>query len=154
MSLTLTSQPGFAEVPDSAFDAGNAASAANMKAMNAAAKFSAVRNEQFWGFYKHGETVQLPVSSADGYQYSLEELLYTWSVYWTAAPPGAALSGTHITPSRGATGGQGHLLQTGFNVTQATGSVTCDVSYHKDGGSQTDTHDGVLVVLVHAQRSR
>jgi hypothetical protein len=153
-SLILTSQPGFTEVPDSAFDAGNPVTAADMKAMNAAAKFAAVRNEQFWGFYKNGETVQLPVSPADGYTYAREELLYTWAIFWTGAPPGAALNGTHETPSRGATGGAGQLLQMGFIVDQTTGVVTCDVSYYPTNGSQGDTNDGILLVITHAQRQR
>lgn len=153
-TLVLGTQPGFAEVPDSAFDAGNPASAANLKAVNAEAKFAAVRTEEFWGYYKHGETVQLPISPADGYQYAREELRYTWSIWWTGAAPGSALNGTQITPSRGATGGPGHLLQMGFSIDQATGVLTCDVSYHKDGGSQTDTHDGILMVITHAKRQR
>jgi hypothetical protein len=153
-TLTLISQPGFSEVPESAFDAGNPATAANLKALNAAAKFAAVRNEEFWGFYKHGETVLLPVSPADGYLYERAELRYSWSVWWTGAAPGSALNGTQATPSRGATGGAGHMLQIGFDVNQATGVVTCDVSYHKDGGAQMDTHDGILMVVTHAKRQR
>lgn len=152
-TLTLLSQPGFAEVPDSAFDAGNPATAANLKALNAAAKFAAVRDEEFWGYYKHGEAVQIPVSPADGYVYQREELRYTWSVYWTGAAAGA-LNGSQATPARGATGGAGHLLQMGFLIDQATGLVTCNVSYHKDGGAQTDTNDGILLVITHAKRQR
>lgn len=153
-TLTLSSQPGFAEVPDSAFDAGNAASAANLKALNAAAKFAAVRTEEFWGFYKHGETVQLPVSPADGYVYARDELRYTWSIYWTGAPPGGALNGTQGTPTRGSTSGGGHVLQMGFLVNQATGGVTCEVDYHVKDGAQTNTTDGILLVTVHAKRAR
>jgi len=154
VTLTLTSQPGFTEIPDSAFDAGNPVTAANMKAMNAAAKFSAVRTEEFWGFYKHGETIQLPTSPADGYEYAREELRYTWSIYWTGAPPGSALNGTQTAPSRGATSGSGMLLQMGFHIDQATGAVTCDVSYYVANGSQTDTQDGILMVTTHAKRQR
>jgi len=153
-TLTLTSQPGFAEVPEFSFDAGNPATAANMKSLNAAAKFAAVRTEEFWGYYKNGEVIQLPVSMADGYAYAREELRYSWSVWWTGAAPGSALNGTQATPSRGATGGPGHLLQLGFNVGQGTGVVTCDVSYHQDGGAQTDTNDGILMVITHAKRQR
>jgi hypothetical protein len=153
-TLILTTQPGFTEVPDSAFDAGNPATAANLKALNAAAKFGAVRTEQFWGYYKHGETVQLPISPADGYEYAREDLRYAFSIYWTGAPPGSALNGTQNLPSRGATGGEGHLLQMGFDIDQATGAIVCDVSYHKDGGAQSDTHDGILMVLTHATRQR
>ena len=153
-TLTLTSQPGFSEVPDSAFDAGNPATAANLKSLNAASKFAAVRDEEFWGFYKHGETVQLPYSPADGYAYAREELRYTWSVYWTGAAAGSPLEGTQEAPTRGATGGPGQLLQTGCYVDQATGLVTCDVSYYRDGGAQTDTNDGILMVVAHAKRQR
>lgn len=153
-TLILSSQPGFSEVPDSAFDAGNPATAANMKSLNAAAKFAAVRAEEFWGFYKHGETVVLPISAADGYAYAREELRYTWSIYWTGSAPGTPLAGTQVVPTRGATGGPGHLLQMGFIVDQATGLVTCTVSYHKDGGAQTDTTDGILVVVTHGKRQR
>ncbi len=153
-TLVLSSQPGFTEIPDSAFDAGNAVTAANMKAMNAAAKFAAVRTEEFYGYYKHGETVQLPVSPADGYAYAREELRYTWSIYHSAGAPGGALNGTPTPPSRGAPGGPGHLLVIAFDVNQLTGAVVCDVSYHKDGAAQTDTHDGILMIVTHAKRQR
>jgi hypothetical protein len=153
-TLTLASQPGFSEVPDSAFDAGNAASAANLKSLNAAAKFAAVRTEEFWGFYKNGEIVQLPVSPADGYTYSREELRYTWSVFWTGAPPSGALNGTQSTPTRGATSGSGQILQMGFLVDQSSGAVSCDVDYYVHEGSQNNSNDGILLVTTHAKRSR
>lgn len=151
-SLTLGSQPGFTEVPDSAFDAGQPATAANMKALNAAAKFAAVRTETFFGFYAHGETVVLPVSPADGYAYAREELRYTWSVYWSGAPPSEPLNGTETPPSRGATSGDGTLLQFGYKVDQTTGLVDCFASYWKN--SQMDTTDGILMVETVATRQR
>ena len=77
MSLSLGTQPGFTEIADSTFDAGNAASDSALKAVNAAAKFGVVRNEQFYGYYANGETVALPVSPADGYAYSRSELRYS-----------------------------------------------------------------------------
>jgi hypothetical protein len=154
-TLTLTSQPGFTEVPDSAFDGGNAVTAANMKAINADAKFAAVRTEEFWGYYKHGETVALPISPADGYAYTRAELRYTWSIYWSGSPPGSALNGTQTPPSRGVTSAPGLVLQFGANVDQATGVVECSMTYHKDGGETSpDTHDGILMILTHAKRSR
>jgi hypothetical protein len=154
-TLTLTSQPGFSEVPSSALDAGQPLTSANIKAINSDACFAAVRTEEFWGYYKHGETVVLPESPADGYEYAREELRYVIDeIYWTGAPPGSALGGTQNLPSRGATGGAGHLLQMGFHVDQATGAVTCDVSYHVEGGAQTDTHDGILRITTIAKRQR
>ena len=152
MSLELLVAPGFVDIDDAVFDAGEPATDADLKALNADAKFAAVRNEQFWGYYKHGETVVVPVSPADGYGYSRAELVYTWSVYWTGAPTSGALNGTQSLPARGATSGQGDLLSECFWVDQATGVVTCIVSYFKT--AQTDTNDGILMVMVHAQRSR
>lgn len=153
-SLVLGSQPGFSEIPDSTFDAGNAASAANFKALNAAAKFAAVRCEEFWGYYKNGETVALPVSPADGYTYVAAELRYTWSIFWTGGAPSGALAGTQVMPGRGAPGGGGTLLGFGFSIAQATGLVACSVSYYVSGGSQTDTTDGILLVTTIAKRQR
>jgi hypothetical protein len=147
----LSTSPGFTAIPAANFDAGNAATDTDMKALRANAEFGAVRNEQFWGFYKHGETVNLPVSPADGYAYARNELLYSWSVFWTGSAA-ASLNGTQSTPTRGATSGSGELLQAGYIVDQATGLVTCDASYFKT--SQMNTNDGILLVIVHAQRNR
>lgn len=152
MSLTLSAQPGFTDIADATFNTGAAITAANVKALNADAKFGAVRNEQFWGYYKHGETVALPTSPADGYVYSRAELFYTFTLFWTGAPPGTALNGTQTTPTRGSTSGGGTLLQMGFDVDNATGVVSCEVDYFS--GTQHNTSDGILKVTVHAQRDR
>ena len=151
MSLTLGTQPGFTEVADSTFDAGNAVSDSALKALNGAAKFGVVRNEQFFGYYKDGETVVLPVSPADAYAYSRSELVYDAIVYWSGSA-GSACAGTQTAPTKGATTGQGQLLQFGYNVDQATGLVSCQASYFKT--AQMDVNDGVLCVVTHAQRSR
>lgn len=151
MSLTLGSQPGFVEIADSVFDAGNPVSDASLKALSSAAKFAAVRNEQFYGYYRDGETVQLPQSPADDYQYSRAELRYSWSIYWSGSATGPC-NGTETPPTKGATTGQGQLLQNGGNVDQGTGLVSCWASYFKTG--QEDTNDGILLVITHAQRSR
>jgi hypothetical protein len=153
-TLILTSQPGFTEIPDTTFDAGNPVTAADMKAMNAAVKFGVVRTEEFWGFYKHGETVALPVSPADGYEYERAELLYSWGIYSSAAPPGTALNGTQTAPTRGVNSGAGQVLGFGFYVDQETGAVACDVAYYVYNGAQTNTNDGILLVITHAKRQR
>ncbi len=152
MSLVLTTgQPGFTEIADSTFNSGNALSASALKSLNADAKFGVVRNEQFWGYYRNGETVSLPVSTADGYTYSRSELLYTWALYWSGSAT-AACNGTQTAPSRGATSGGGTLLQMGCVIDQSTGDVACTASYFS--GSQHDTNDGIWLVITHAQRSR
>ena len=151
MSLSLAAVPGFTELPDSDFNAGATASDANMKALNAAAKFGVVRGEQFWGYYRHGETVELPTSAADGYVYARSELYYIAIPYWSGSAT-AALNGTQSPPARGATTGPGTLLQFGYDVNQANGNVTCLASYYKT--SQTDTNDGILMVMTLALRQR
>ena len=151
MSLTLLVAPGFTEVPDANFASGATASDADLKALNADAKFAEVRNEQFWGFYKNGDTVALPVSAADGYHYTRSELLYSYSWWWTGSCP-SVCGGTQVAPTKGATSGNGTLLQMWADINQATGVVTTQASYFKS--SQTDTGDGVLLVIVHALRVR
>jgi hypothetical protein len=151
MSLTLTTQPGFTEISDSVFAAGNAASDTNLKAINDAAKFAAVRNEQFYGYYANGETVILPVSPADGYAYSRAELRYSWSIYYSGAPTGPC-AGTQTPPPKGLSSGQGTLLGFQANVDQVAGLVSTQASYWKT--SQMNETDGILLVITHAQRSR
>lgn len=150
-SLTLPSAPGFTVLPAANFDAGTTASDTDMKALNADAQFAAVRNEQFWGYVRNGETIALPVSPADGYVYSRSELLYTWSWYSTGGAP-ADLAMTHTSPAPGGSTGDGTILQMTANVDQTSGVVSCGVAYFKT--SQTNTTNGILMVIIHAQRMR
>lgn len=151
MSLTLGAQPGFTDLASSTWDSGNPISSSGLKSINDNAKFGAVRNEQFWGYYRNGETVTLPVSPADGYEYARNELVYSWSLFWTGQATGA-LNGTQSAPTRGSTSGGGNLLQAGGNVDQSSGLVFTQSSYFN--GTQTDTNDGILLVITHAQRNR
>jgi hypothetical protein len=152
MSLSLIAQPGFAELPDADFDAGGVASDTNMKALNAAAKFGVVRNEQFWGYYRNGEQVVLPVSPADGYQYSRSELVYTWSVFATQ-PAVTALLGTQSTPTAGSNSGAGTILLAQYQVNQSSGNVSC-ITWYFNGSATAVTADGILLVMAFAQRQR
>ncbi len=150
-SLTLPTAPGFTPIPPANFDAGNPATDSDLKALRANAEFAAVRNEQFWGYYRAGETVALPVSPADGYAYSRSECLYSWSIYSTGAAP-ADLAGTHTTPAPGGSTGSGEVLQMTALVNQASGAISMGVAYYRS--SQTNTVDGILLVITHAQRMR
>jgi hypothetical protein len=151
MSLTLTAQPGFTAIPSTTFAAGNPLTDSAMQSLLADALFSAVRNEQFYGYYCNGETVVLPVSPADGYEYSRAELLYSHSRYWSGSATGAC-GGALTPPACGATTGQGTVLQWQDDVNQASGLVRCYTAYFKTG--QQDTNDGIVLVITHAQRSR
>lgn len=149
--LTISPAPVFVELPDDTFDAGNQITDVVAKELNEDIKFAAVRYETFWGCYRNGETVVLPVSPADGYVYSRAELLYSHSFYWTGAATGA-LNGTQTRPPRGATSGAGNMLQFGADVSQLSGVVSTYVSYY--ASSETDTNDGILLVITHALRMR
>jgi len=152
MSLTLVAAPGFTEIPDANFNAGNPLSDSDLKNLNAAAKFAAVRGEQFWGFYKHGETVAVPTSPADGYVYSRSELIYVASFFNTGSY-GGALAGTQVAPVPGATSQPGTVLQFGCFVDPGTGVVSCAVAYF-NGSTQHNTTDGIVVVTTIALRQR
>lgn len=151
MSLTLSAQPGFTELADSTFDTGATPSSSALKSLNADVKFGAVRNEQFWGYYRNGETVALPTSPADGYNYSQAELVYSWSMY-ASGPAAGPLNGTQAAPTPAANGGPGTMLSCQQQVNQATGLVTCVTSYFN--GTTANTTDGIVMVVVHAQRAR
>lgn len=152
MSLTLTGGPAsVAEVPDPDLDSGETLTQAILQAINGDVCFAAVVVEDFWGFYRHGETVVLPVSAADGYNYSRGELLYAWEIFAAGAAPGA-LNGTQTPPTPGANSGAGQILQMGFNIDQGSGVVSCAVSYYVSGGAQTNTTDGILRIHTLARR--
>lgn len=151
--LTLEEQPGFAEIPEAELAGGLPLTSGVLKMLNSAVKFAAVRTEYFYGYYGDGETVVLPESPVDGYQYAREELRYIWSVYWTGSPVGQ-LAGTLFPPLTGATSGEGQVLQMGFSVDQPTGLVHTVVSYYQDGKQQQDTADGILLVHTIAKRAR
>jgi hypothetical protein len=152
MSLTLSPSPTFVELPDETFDpCPNVPTAQQFQTLDTDSQFAVVRNEQFYGYYANGQTVVLPVSPADGYEYSREELFYEWSLYSSSSATGFS-PGVPTPPTTGAPSGQGQLLGVGMWVDQTTGLVTCITSYYKT--SQQVTSDGVLCVITHAQRSR
>lgn len=151
-TLTLGAQPGFTEIADSTFDAGNAVSAATMKALNADAKFATVRQEIFEGYYHHGDTVILPTSAADGYTYARAELNYMWSIYATA-PPSSITAGQTTPPSLTTRGAAGQLLEIqGWVVDPTTGVVSLNTHYYVTNGAEGTTTDGVIKVTVIATR--
>jgi hypothetical protein len=151
--LLLAVQPGFVDEGDASFDAGASASAAAFKRVNANAKYAAVLGETFYGYYRNGETVGLPISPADGYQYSREELRYSWSRVWSGSAP-VELNGCLVLPpaAKGATSGEGQVLQWGDHVDQVTGLVACQTDYFKT--SHQVRQDGIVLVITHALRNR
>jgi len=154
-TLTLTGYgtagPPFVEVTPPQLDSGNVVTSGLLQAINDAANLGAVIVEDFWGYYRNGETVAAPVSTADGYVYSLDECVFFWEIYNTL-PSTAALNGTQAAPTLGPASAAGQVLQVGFYVEPAAGTVSCQVSYYVAKGAQTNTTDGILMVHTLATR--
>jgi|SRR5581483_4661705 len=103
-----------------------------------------VRPEVFFGVYYHGDTVDLPVSTVDGYQYSRDELCYAWSFYSTG---------------EGKTGWNSYNGMVWFFQTFVdpnTGAVSCEMWYTGtvDGKKNQQTNDGILFVWIFASRRK
>jgi hypothetical protein len=146
MPFTLANVPGFADLPDAALVAENNVLGVHIGRINGNAAFGMVRLEVFTGLYHDGDTVILPTSAVDGYNYQRSELIYLWvpvntgnaSTQWaTDGPPWTMWYGA-------------------WSVDQITGAVACAVGYrgnddHKD--RQANTKDSTLQVFTIAQRN-
>ena len=177
MSLAITGGPyTFVEVTEPQLDSGEVIAQALLQAINADVLVAVGMVEDFWGYYRVGETVGLPTSPLDGYTYKRSELLYAWEIFSTAAAPGA-LNGTQAAPAPGAPSGTGQILQMGFSIDQGSGVISgvaqygpvgvageqgtyayinpvgvFSVSYYATKGAQTNTQDGILLVRTLARR--
>lgn len=142
-TLTLETVPGFANLPDAAFEAEKPASGVNLIKVSENAAFGLVRTEFFVGIYKHGDQVPLPVSERDGYAYSREELIYSWGLYST------------FNPSSGWITGPDSLWYAAWLVNQADGKVYSVEWYRRSSNANpngTQSNDGQLMVFTIGQR--
>jgi hypothetical protein len=145
MPLTLSNIPGFADLPDSVLAAERNVISAHLRHVSDNAAFGVVRLEVFTGLYHHGDTVILPTSPVDGYNYVRSELLYLWTPVNTGnAATQWATDGPPWTMWYGA-----------WLVDQTSGKVSCTVGYrgnqdHTD--RQASTNDTTLQVWTIAQR--
>ncbi len=146
--LTLRSTPGFCDIPDSSFAAGQKALGINLAKISENAEFGMVRFELFYGTYTDGETVDLPVSTVDGYQYSADELLYLW------------VPKSSVNPGTGWASAEEALWYCNWQVDQwqsalsPGGGVHCQEWYTWIHSSKpnTQSNDGILGVWTIAQR--
>ena len=139
--LIINTQPGFSDQPDSALAAGQRAIGLALAKINGNAELGMCRLEFFQGVYTNGQTVGLPVSPVDGYEYSRSELIYIWAIYNSA------------NPSSGWITGPTSLWYCGWNVDQETGDVLCD-EWYRNAASSGDSADGSLQVFTIAQRQQ
>jgi hypothetical protein len=155
--LTFQITPGFVDIPDSAVAADQPVTDYSLTKISNNAKFAAVRPETFYGWYRDGEAVQLPVSPVDGYVYSRSELEYEVAAWCSRSPSGdAATNGALSKPPRANTNdGPGSLFLMDFWVEEkneaSPGLVHCQVNYWSNG-SETMTNGGFVKVRTIATR--
>ena len=147
MSFQIDTPPGITDIPDSLLAAGSLASGFVFSALKDNAAFGSVVPELFFGVYANGQTVSIPISPADGYQYEQSELLYCWEVYNTL-PQGAASPST-----------TGALRACEWYVDQLTGTVHGMEHYavgnlKQGGGQTTDGQVGVWTIGIRGRRFR
>src|SRR5262245_20730357 len=130
--ITLTTIPGFADVPDRALNAEQIALAAHLSRIATNAAFGICNVECFVGLYHDGETVSLPTSPFDNYVLGRAELLYAWTIQNSGNP-----STNWIT-------GPDSLWFCAWKVDQVTGLVSSLENYRRSGSHYqgNDSHDG------------
>ena len=155
--LTFATIPGFVDIPDANLYADQPLTDYSLTKISNNAKFAAVRPETFYGWYRNGEVVQLPVSPVDGYMYSRSELEYDIAAWCSRSPDGgAATNGAAIIPARAnSNDGPGSLFLMDFWVEEkneaSPGLVHCEVHYWNNG-SETATNGGFVKVRTIATR--
>jgi len=155
--LTFAQIPGFTDLPDSALAADQPLTDYSMVKISNNAKFAAVRPETFYGWYKNGETVKLPVSKVDGYVYSRAELEYDVAAWCSRSPAaGQATNGAAKKPARANTNDAGGtLFLMDFWVEEKNesnpGLVHCNVHYWNNG-QEIITNGGFVKVRTIATR--
>jgi hypothetical protein len=155
--MTFAAIPGFVDLPDSALAADQPLTDYSMIKISNNAKFAAVRPETFYGWYRDGEIVQLPLSRVDGYAYSRSELEYEVAAWCSRSPAGdAATNGAATKPARAnSNDAAGTLFLMDFWVEEKNeanpGLVHCEVHYW-DNGTEAITNGGFVKVRTIATR--
>lgn len=142
MGLVLSSPPGYTDLQDSILVADNPALGIELAEIYSNAAFGKSRCEIFQDHYKDGDTVPLPVSETDGYQYSRSECTFIWAVESSA------------NKDSGWKSGEDSLWFCAWLVDQSTGLVSCEEWYRRSGShyDPVKTNDGTLRVFTIAQR--
>lgn len=149
--LTLASIPGFFDLADTALAAGQPLSDDSIQKISNNAKFAAMRRERIYmGFYQNGDTVGVPKSPGDNYQYSRAEVTYSFSRYSSRAPGAGFVSGQAARPAQ-ANSNVAAIYWMVQDVDDSTGAVMCQTSYW-DGSHETITNDGILKVYAECSR--
>jgi hypothetical protein len=142
--LALTAIPGFSDLSDLALEADDPALGIHVAMISNNAAFGLVRLEFFQERHKDGDTVELPVSLVDGYNYSRDELIYAWTIGQSGGFDNGWLSGPDC------------LWYCNWKVEQSTGEVTSNEWYRRSGHNDdaTKSDDGTVRVTIIAQRQK
>jgi len=148
--LTLRSQPGFCDIPDSSFASGQICRGINLAKISENAELGMVRLEVFYGTYKDGDTVNLPISTVDGYAYGRDECDYLWVPKST------------VNPATGWASAEEALWYCNWQVDQwqsalaPGGGVHCEEWYTYIHSSKPNSRstDGILAVFTIGQRRK
>lgn len=149
--LTLTAIPGFFDIATTTISAGQALTDDSLQKISNNAKFAVVHKERIYmGFYKNGDTVGVPKSPIDNYQYQRSEVQYDFKHYSTRAPGAAFVSGQAARPAQ-ADSSTAAIYWTICDVDDSTGDVLTQTSYW-DGSHETITNDGIVKVYAECTR--
>jgi len=154
MTLRLNTIAGFSDLQNSTLTAGKRARAMHVAMIINNAQFGMVRLEFFQDKYIDGNTVILPVSAVDKYNYSRDELTYFWAIKSTQNASTGWLTGPDCLWYLS------HRVQQwdptpGADNTDA-GKVFSEEWYRKSSVHNPDgakSSDGVLLVTTCAQRA-
>lgn len=152
--LLFASVPAFNDLADATVAANKCITDQAIQRISNNAKWGAVRCEQvFMGFYKHGDTIPLPVSPVDGYAYSNsgspKEVVFLFELYSTRAPAASFQSGQSTSPA--ISNSQSGNIYWFTNDISTTGVVAISIGY--TAASNTATHDGIVKVWALCQRN-
>ena len=141
--------PGAVDIPDAVIAADQPLTDDSIQKISHNAKFGAVRFEAIYcGWFKHGDTIPLPVSPVDGYAYARTEIEYVIMAQTTYPPAAGFVSGQQVTPTPAPASGVGINAST-FYVNQTSGVVWCGQYYNSTGST---INDGMVQILAICQR--
>ena len=151
--LTLSLVPGFFDIADSVLLGGQPLTDDAILKISHNAKFAAVRTEiLFMGFFQPGDTVPVPVSPVDGYQYSRPECMFLPILASSRSPAAGFVSGQKSFPAIASIdAGQGSLMIVPYqlDINDATGEIICQTYWSTTGAE----NQGLVKVYAIATRS-
>ncbi len=140
--LQLAQVPGFLPQPSSALVAGVGINGLTLSRIQMNADFAATRMEVFYSEIEDGDSLALPQSLTDGYQYSASEIIPYWEYRSTVKD----ITGIPLA--------DGGLLILNSWIDPYSLSVANAVEYMVQGGKTTPTTDGKLACWAIGQRGR